>query len=84
MSRKPHPKKDVEKALKDAENQGWDVEDETGHWGRMFCPNYKLDDKCRGGLFCRFSISGTPKNTGNHVKQIRSVFERCPFKREKE
>ena len=48
MARSPHPKKEVEEALRHAEGQGWRVEVGGSHaWGRIYCP-YN-DEECRCG-----------------------------------
>jgi len=76
MARKPHPKPDIEAALKHAEAEGWRVEAGGSHaWGRMYCP-YD-DDACRCGEFCIASIWSTPRNARNHAKQIRRVVDNC-------
>lgn len=55
MARSPHPKKEVDEALRHAEGQGWRVEVGGSHaWGRMYCP-YN-DEECRCGEFCITSI----------------------------
>ena len=75
MARKPHPKPD-EAALKHAQQQGWRIEAGGSHaWGRMYCPY--ADDACRCGEFCITSIWSTPRNAGNHAKQIRRVVDNC-------
>jgi hypothetical protein len=76
MQRKPHPKKEVEAALRHAESRGWRIEVGGGHaWGRMYCPfNQK---QCRCGEFCITSIWSTPKNPANHGKQLRRVVDNC-------
>jgi len=59
-----------------AEKLGWRIEPGGSNaWGRMYCP-YN-DDACRCGEFCIVSIWSTPKNPGNHGKQIRRVVENC-------
>lgn len=76
MARRPHPKKDVEEALKHAEKQGWRVEIGGSHaWGKIYCP-YN-DDECRCGEFCIASIWSTPKNAGNHARALRWVVDNC-------
>ncbi|KOR31678.1 hypothetical protein TI05_12080 [Achromatium sp. WMS3] len=51
MSRKCHPKKDIESALQHAEANGWRVECGGSHaWGKMYCPYNNKD--CRCGEFC--------------------------------
>ncbi len=74
MSRKCHPKKEIEEALQYAEENGWTVEVGGSHaWGKMYCP-YN-DKECRCGAFCLASIWSTPKNAGNHAKQICRVVD---------
>lgn len=76
MSRKRHTDKDIEAALAHAETEGWRIEPRSGHaWGRMYCP-YN-DQECRCGEFCVASIWSTPKNPGNHAKQIRRIVDNC-------
>jgi len=76
MSRARHPKKEVEKALRHAEAQGWRIEVSGSHaWGRMYCP-YN-DVECRCGEFCITSIWSTPKNPGNHARQLKRVVDNC-------
>ena len=70
------PKKEISEAIEYAESKGWRVEAAGGHghaWGRMYCP-YK-DGNCRCGEFCIISIWSTPKNPGNHARQIRRVVD---------
>ena len=76
IHRKPHPKQDIEPALKYAEKNGWRIKVGGGHaWGKLYCP-YN-DQDCRGGTFCIFSIWGTPRNSGSHAKQICRVINNC-------
>jgi hypothetical protein len=78
MARSEHSKKEVEAALRHAEENNWRVEESKGKghaWGQMYCP-YK-DDECRCGTFCRASIWSTPKNPGDHAKHIRKVVDNC-------
>jgi hypothetical protein len=76
MVGKPHPKKDVEAAIRHAESKGRRVEVGGGHaWGKMYCPyNNEL---CRCGEFCITSIWSTPKSPANHGKQLRPVVDNC-------
>ncbi len=74
MARKSHPNKDVEAAIQYAEANGWKVKD-GGHWGFLYCP-YN-DDECRCGTRCKAGIWGTPKNPGNHARQLRQVVDGC-------
>lgn len=76
MTRKVHPKKEVEEALSYAEEYGWRVEVGGSHaWGKIYCPHN--DKECRCGEFCITSISSTPRNAGTHAKQIRRVVDNC-------
>ena len=76
MARARHPKKDVEEALRHAEDNGWRIELGGSHaWGKMYCP-YN-DAECRCGEFCIASIWSTPKNTGNHARQLKRVVDNC-------
>lgn len=72
MARLRHSKKEVEAALIEAENQGWLVlATSSGHrWGVLKCAQAD-----RNG--CQVSIWSTPKNSGNHAKQIRRFINRC-------
>ncbi|VAX11801.1 FIG00581864: hypothetical protein [hydrothermal vent metagenome] len=72
MPRKKHSKQEVEDALRYAEEHGWRVEVGGSHaWGRIYCP-YN-DKTCRCGEFCITSIWSTPRNVGNHAKQIAGL-----------
>lgn len=64
-----HSKKEVQAALRFAEEHGWSVEQTaSGHrWGVAKC-----------GHGCELSVWSTPKNPGNHAKAIRRSVERCP------
>jgi hypothetical protein len=76
MARRVHPKSEVEAALQYAEENGWRVDVGGSHaWGKIYCP-YN-DRECRCGNFCIASIWSTPKNSGNHAKQIRRVVDNC-------
>ena len=76
MSRRSHPKSEIEAALAYAEQNGWSVDLGGAHaWGKIYCP-YN-DKECRCGIFCITSIWSTPKNAGNHAKQIRRVVDNC-------
>ncbi len=76
MTRRKHPSKDIEYAIKYAEENGWTVETGGSHaWGRMYCP-YN-DKECRCGEFCQASIWSTPKSPTNHAKQIKRVVDKC-------
>jgi hypothetical protein len=79
MTRNRHPKKEVEEAIKYAEEFGWQIEVGGSHaWGKMKCPYNERD--CRCGKFCIASIASTPRNAANHAKQIRRVVDNCTKK----
>lgn len=76
MTRKKHPKSEIENALLYAEEHHWKVVLGGSHaWGKIYCPYNNKD--CRCGEFCISSIWSTPKNTGNHAKQIKRVVDNC-------
>lgn len=78
MKRKSHPKKEIEKALKYAEKNGWRIEGggSSAHaWGKLFCPYNDKD--CRCGERCVTSVWSTPRSPENHGKQICKVVDGC-------
>ena len=68
-----HPKKDVERALRFAEDQGWSVVPTPGghRWGEVICTH-------QGPDACRYSVWSTPKNAGNHANRLRQHVRNCP------
>lgn len=76
MTRPKHPKKEIEEALKHAEEHGWTVEAGRGHWGILKCPTNRC---CRGGIHCKKAINSSPRKPATHAKQIRSVVDKCEF-----
>jgi hypothetical protein len=76
VSRPRHPNKDVEEAVQYAESENWTVRMQ-GHWGRMYCAQADRDG-------CQVGISGTPKNPGNHARQLKRAVDRCPHKSKQE
>ncbi len=76
MTRSRHPSKEVEAAVAYAESLGWTVR-KMGHWGRMFCPHADRDGYQVG-------VNGTPRDAGNHARQIIRAVDRCPHKEEAE
>ena len=82
MGRAKHPNKEVEEGLGHAEEQGWRIEVGGSHaWGRMYCPY--IDPECRCGEFCITSIWSTPKNAGNHARQLTRVVDNCAIRKRK-
>ena len=78
MKRPPHPKKEIEAALRHAERHGWRIEVGGSHaWGRICCPYNSAD--CRCGEFCIASIWSTPKNPSNHARAVTRVVDKCAF-----
>jgi len=78
MGIKKHPRKDVDAAITYALSKGWRISLSSGRghaWGEMKCPWKDWD--CRCGEFCISRIWSTPKNSGNHAKQIRRVVDNC-------
>jgi hypothetical protein len=70
MSRSRHPDKEVEEAVAYAEARGWSLR-KQGHWGRLYCAKCDRDG-------CQIGVNGTPKNGGNHARQIIRAVDRCP------
>ncbi len=69
-------KKDVEKALRYVESQGWRIVQGGSHaWGKMYCPVNSAE--CRCGEFCITSIWSTPKSAKNHAAGPRRVVDNC-------
>jgi hypothetical protein len=76
MKRSRHPKKEIEEAIRYAEDQGWRIEVGGSHaWGRMYCP-YN-DSECRCGEFCITSIWSTPRNAWSHARLLKRVVDNC-------
>lgn len=76
MSRKKHPNKEIEMAIRYAKFQGWHYKP-TGNsahaWGRLVCPL-----QMRAG--CMMSIWSTPRNPYAHAEQITRKIDQCPHK----
>ena len=73
MGRSKHPKKEVEEAIAYVVARGWTLEERHGRghvWGILRCPT--------GDDFQY--VWGSPKNAGNHSKQIQRAFFKCPHK----
>lgn len=77
MSRRKHPKSEIEAALKHAEDKGWTIKvNKKGHaWGKMLCPFN--DETCRCGIYCIRSIWSTPKNANDHAENLRTAVDKC-------
>lgn len=73
IKRAKHPNKEIEEAIKYAEEHGWTYKDSgnSAHsWGQLLCPLHTREGH-------RISIWSTPRNTFNHAQQIRREVERC-------
>lgn len=71
MSNPRHSKPEVEAAVRYALSLGWRLEMSSGHaWGRLYCPRASREG-------CIVSVWSTPRNAGNHARQIRSAVDRC-------
>ncbi|MGH2367188.1 MAG: hypothetical protein ACRDI2_03230 [Chloroflexota bacterium] len=58
--------------MQTAEAKGWTVSISQGHaWGIMRCPY-----GARGGY--QMSIWSTPRDAGNHAKQLLRALTKCP------
>ncbi|VVO09250.1 hypothetical protein [Pseudomonas fluorescens] len=76
MARASHPKKEIEMALRHAEERGWRIEVGGSHaWGKIYCPF--RHDLCRCGEFCITSVCSTPRNPFNHARALRRVVDNC-------
>ncbi len=71
MARPRHPHKDIESAIRDAEERGWRIEhSKRGHvWGSAYCPG--------GGEGCIIRIPSTPRNPTGAAKRLLKLFDRC-------
>ncbi len=74
MNTRPrHPNKEIENAVRYAENEGWGYR-ATGHsshaWGRLLCPLRQQDG-------CLMSIWSTPRVPINHARQIQRKVDQC-------
>lgn len=77
VKRKKHPNKEIERAVKYAENLGWRYLKSGGSahaWGRLLCPLSEREG-------CQMSIWSTPKDADSHAKQIRRSVHSCPHKK---
>ena len=76
MARPRHSNKEIEAAVQYAESSGWTMRMQ-GHWGRMYCAHADRDG-------CQFGVNSTPRNAGNHARQIKRAVDRCPHRKEQE
>ena len=77
-TRKPHPDKDVEAAIRSAEDAGWKyvAPGKSSHaYGQIRCPH--RDRGCRNGQFCSNSIWRTPRNSKALADKIHRWVSKC-------
>lgn len=75
-ARPRHPNKEIEAVLQYAHEKGWRIVVGGSHaWGKIYCP-YN-DRECRCGEFCITCVWSTPKNPGNHARQLKRVIDHC-------
>lgn len=73
IRRNPHPNKEIEEAIKYAEQNGWSYKasGSSAHaWGQLLCPLHTREGH-------RLSIWSTPRSAYNHAQQIRRAVDRC-------
>jgi hypothetical protein len=71
-----HPNKEIEAAVAYAEEQRWSWFKVSGHaWGKLYCAHHDRDG-------CKVFVWSTPRNPGNHARQLRREIDRCPHKEE--
>ena len=75
MARHRHPNKEIEAAVKHAEDRGWRVFSggSHAHWF-LYCP-----EQNRNG--CRVPVYLTPRDPENHAKRVRRRIDGCPHQR---
>lgn len=79
MTRKTHPNKEIEEALKEIEKSGWVVKDsgKSAHsWGKIRCP-YRDTPCVSNHEWCTSGVWSTPKSPGNHAKSLKRLVNRC-------
>lgn len=73
LKRVKHPNKEIEAAIKYAEQNGWTYKNSgnSAHaWGQLLCPLHTREGH-------RILIWSTPRSTFNHANQIRRTVDRC-------
>ncbi|MDT6961112.1 hypothetical protein QTN24_06365 [Cupriavidus sp. SZY C1] len=76
MGRTRHPKKEVEAAVRYAEQEFWRCTVGGAHaWGKLYCPYHCA--ACRCGEFCIVSIWSTPRDPAQHARFLRRVVDNC-------
>jgi hypothetical protein len=78
MARARHPNKEIEAAVRHAEDLGWRVSVGGSHaWGFLYCP-----EESREG--CRWAVHSTPRNPEGHARYLRRKIDDCPHAKEEE
>jgi hypothetical protein len=78
MARSRHPDKEIEDAVASAEADGWRVVPVKGHaWAKLYCARADRDG-------CKVSVWSTPRNAGDHARDITRAVKRCPHQEKKE
>lgn len=91
MGRNRHDKKEIEAAVRYAEDAGWklDLVHKKHTWGKLKCPHYEEspvgdnpmahqgNHRCRGGVKCKLTVNSTPRNESVHANQIRQAVDGC-------
>jgi hypothetical protein len=78
MARPRHPSKEIEAAVRYAEERGWAVQISSGHaWGKMLCPLHTREG-------CVVWVYSTPRSTGNHAKALLRKVDACRHAHEEE
>ena len=80
MTRSKHPNKEIEEAIKYAEEHGWTYKSsgKSAHaWGRLLCPLHTREGH-------QMSIWSTPRNAYNHAAQITRKVDSCKHSDEQE
>ena len=80
MVRGVRPKKEVRKAIKELRAAGWTIEAVVGgnahRWGTATCP-HQHPDGSGGVIHCVQGIRSTPRNEGNHARELRRALRWC-------
>jgi hypothetical protein len=78
IKRSKHPNKEIEDAIKYAEENGWSYKNSgnSAHsWGKLLCPLHTREGH-------KMLIWSTPRSAFNHARQIRRIVDRCQHNEE--
>lgn len=71
MARPRHPNKEIEAAVRHAEDLGWRVLTGGSHnWGFLYCPHEHRDE-------CKIDVYSTPRNPEGHARKILRQIRNC-------